>query len=322
MIEEANNVLLAIPEGPDGDSVGSVWAFLRFLKDKGKNVSLFSPDKIPEENAIFGIFPKVETSFNELPQDAPDLTVIFDYGNAERTKLPKAYVKKMLGFDHHRQSTVGNYPGVSIVDEKKSSTTALLLRFFQAAGYKVDREVATYLMVGLYTDTGGFTNALINPEGFSIAGELLALGADIEKIKIYASGVRIDKRQIRVLKYAYQKLVIFSNLAYLTFSRKEFEKLNAQQRDLGKIMGLIKNAEDLEVFALITEDNEGKWRCSMRRCPKNDIDLAELAAKFGGGGHTGAAAFVFDGKEKDLLSKLILEVVISREKKGVGATNA
>lgn len=44
-------------------------------------------------------------------------------------------------------------------------------------------------------------------------------------------------------------------------------------------------------FAIVFNGNEGKWYWSLR---SNKIDLTEIAEKFGGGGHQGAAAFTVD----------------------------
>ncbi len=84
------------------------------------------------------------------------------------------------------------------------------------------------------------------------------------------------------------------------------EKCNAIYEEADTIINVPLKSEAIRVSVFLKENEEGILRCSMRS--KGNIDVAQIAQSFGGGGHKTAAGF----KSKwplDTLKEKVLEML-------------
>lgn len=65
-----------------------------------------------------------------------------------------------------------------------ASTTMIIYYFAKANNIKIDLKLATYLYVGLLTDTGGFAHQNTTSEVFDVASDLLKTGLNHNKLYI------------------------------------------------------------------------------------------------------------------------------------------
>lgn len=299
------SALLVSPEIPDPDSIFSVLAFREFLRrqrtvyDEKISCTLYCPDAIPH-NALYEIAQPLCGSFEmfaqEYPNTIPDLCVLFDYGDFARVHIESTHAEKtfFLGFDHHPR--VPGFPanGFEIIDEKMSSTTALLWKFFRYAKFRPNPNVATILLAGLAADTGKFTNSLANTESFDIAEQLMRRGARYAEI--------LDLMQPHMTHAAFIARARAADrlwfdeddpagFAFLWFSQKDLREWRVEEKDILPLMGQIQNIEGVRVAAIYHELASGVWHCSIRTNPGCTIMAVDIATQLGGGGHAHAAAF-------------------------------
>ncbi|UCF44259.1 MAG: hypothetical protein JSV99_04920 [Planctomycetota bacterium] len=82
----------------------------------------------------------------------------------------------------------------------------------------------------------------------------------------------------------------------------DFEQTGAAYKDTENLIDECRRISAVEAAALFVELPDGRVRCSLRG--SRTIDVREIAAKFGGGGHTTAAGAHLPGplqKAKELI---------------------
>jgi len=284
-----------------GDALGSTLAMVHYLESLNKEYVAFSPAPIPEQ---FRFMPKTEvvvTDVDEISLSDFDLLLILDCGDLERTGMPEKMKSGrkadslIINIDHHYTN---NYFGdINFVDTSAPSTTTLIHEFFQANNIPVTKQIAACLMVGIFTDTGIFTNPATNQSALDQAAELLMAGVNINQI----FNSILKNRTVHGLKLwgkALTRLTLNEeyNIAYTVILQKDFQECpDCSFEDIEGLSNFLNNLHDASVTVVIREDPDNKVKFSFRTT-RSDRDVGTLAAYFGGGGHKKAAGFTIDGR--------------------------
>ncbi|MCH7525921.1 MAG: bifunctional oligoribonuclease/PAP phosphatase NrnA, partial [Planctomycetes bacterium] len=95
--------------------------------------------------------------------------------------------------------------------------------------------------------------------------------------------------RVRLFGAALESMELFHDdrLALMTLSQELFTRTGATRADTEDIVNAALRVASVEVAVLITESTDGVVKLSFRS--KGHVDVAELAGRFGGGGHTRAA---------------------------------
>lgn len=298
-------VLLVSPEQADPDSISCLFAFYEYLQKKAdkldskSRIFMYTPGQIAENTLYEFLDPLgdphelVETN---IPNEPVGLCILFDYGDATRTKTESLATPEtfFIGFDHHSQMSGFPELGMEIIDVDAPSTTALLYRFFKHEKFPIDTEIATCLMVGLAADTGGFGNTLANAEAFASAAELIRLGARHHEIT-QAMRFHMTLGRFRAQHAAFPSVEIneTAGYAFLPFSQKNLADWNATEKDMLAFRDLLKNTEEITIAVAYFElpELKGAWRGSIRTKINAPIYADTIAQHFKGNGHKHAAGF-------------------------------
>ena len=73
-------------------------------------------------------------------------------------------------------------------------------------------------------------------------------------------------------------------------------------KELGGIIEQLRLTDGVEVAIFLYETDENQYKVSLRS--KKEIDVARIAAEFGGGGHIRAAGFSAKGKVHAIVNKI------------------
>ena len=71
---------------------------------------------------------------------------------------------------------------MNFVDPGASSSCELTIELLESLGVKITPEIATALLLGLYTDTGSFMHQNTTPEAYAAAAKLVRSGGNVAKI--------------------------------------------------------------------------------------------------------------------------------------------
>ena len=315
-IKEAQNIVLTIHVNSDGDCIGAALALMLILDRynkknfsdeiyKMKNVRLVLDDKLPKFMGYFKERALVEYYPNFKMKDI-DLLIAIDSANIERignvAELRKD-AKKMINIDHHISNT--KYADINYV-ENVSSTSEIIYRFLDLFGVELDKEIASFLYLGIINDTGNFTHSNVNAQTFLISSELIKTGIDNSEITDILFGVTLGKA--RLLGEVYQNLEIDEELkfAYYYLSDKKMEELKIGRDETDGMSETLLDLVGIEASLFLKDEKEGKVKGSLRS--KTSYDVNEIGMSFGGGGHKKAAGFNTAEKPEEVIDKIKKEL--------------
>lgn len=314
-IENAQNILLALHVNPDVDSVGSNLALQMVLKKRGKNVTIISCDKPPEGLSFLPQFSSiVHQDPYELDWTKYDLFLSLDSADKQRiTRNTKELILPpecfVVVLDHHYANP--RFGQINIIDETASSTAEILFNLFKTWNFETTQEIATSLLAAIEGDTGTFRWATTG-NTLHAAGHLLDSGANLSNInfQLYQNvPLKSYKYISRVLDKMETKQAGDKKFVWSALSFEEIEALGGPDVATGasEFLATVANTD----FGLsLKEEEKGRINGSFRA--RTDINVADLAAMFGGGGHPTAAGFslLFEGE----FSKSVEEILKKVEK--------
>ncbi len=292
LIAASKRILVSGHLSPDGDSLGSMLALARLLRNAGYEAyatadlnALGKPgflegvkDLIPvrklKRQKRFDLFIAVDcASFERMP---PEVRPVAE-------KLPKICI------DHHVTND-GSFADVSIVDSKASSTGEIIWRIARWNEWNLDTAIAEALWVAIVTDSGRFAYDSTKPGTMRAAGDLLKHGVRTALINDILYGT-FPKKAIELKRIAWRSLHIWKNrkVAEVTLTRDDFREVRGTKADAEDIIEIPRSVarNEIALFFYQIPDRTKETRCSIRT--RGNWDATVLAGKFGGGGHVKAA---------------------------------
>lgn len=301
-LDESENILIISHKGPDGDSLGSILGLGLALKKNYKDkINIAINDFAPERfNFLKTDIIKFIGSSEEY-----DLIIMLDCADINRAGI-EIDSKKVVNIDHH--ITNNSFGEINFVDSEASSTSEIVFNMLKDMDMEIDVDIAEALYTGIVTDTGSFKYSSTKPDTHRVAGELLAVGIDRDKIvqKLFQNN---SLKTIQLMKEAVINMEMYNSgkLAYLDITDDILKNSGAAVNETESLVEFLRDIEGVEVSVMLKDSDNGT-KGSMRS--KNDVDVAEIASVFGGGGHTRAAGFnstLSRAEIKEKLLKLIAE---------------
>lgn len=285
---------------PDGDAIGSQIALGLGLEQLGIKTYLYNKDKIPENFAFLTIYKEIKAIKNQ--EQILQNVVYLDCATQERTGYNLKNIRNSINIDHHVSNDYfGDY---NLVRPKAAATCEIIYDILNLLKVNITPEIATALYTGISTDTGSFVYDNTSPNTHKVAAALINNGAEKELIRmnIYEN---INREKLTLTKIALNKLSFFCSgkIALVVLNLDDYKNANASFSDGDGIVSTIKNIAGVEVALVFKEIEEKKYKVSMRS--KKFLDVNEIAALFGGGGHAKAAGCTIEGDEKLSIKKVI-----------------
>jgi phosphoesterase RecJ-like protein len=222
--------------------------------------------------------------------DATGSTVIvMESGALSRTGIAGLEAgAPIVNIDHH----LGNsgYGTVTWFDEGAAACVELVADAIDAIDVAWTPDIATYLYLGLSTDTGSFRHSHITARSFELARRCVAAGADPVWIgqAAYDSFSLARVRLIGELLHGMQ-LEADGRLAVLTLTPDVHARAGSTPDETEGLINIPFTAQDVRAVCLLRSDEAGVTRVSLRS--KGAVDVRAVAQRFGGGGHMNASGF-------------------------------
>ncbi len=290
-LEEKPKLLILSHANPDGDTTGSSMGLYLGLKQLNLDVSLACIDEIPRNFRFMTPWKEYKQDFNS---DDYDAIIFMDCGDKRMTKFhetkPEILTNKTfkINFDHHPTNDL--FGEINFVNTEACSTCAITFEVLKKLEIKITPEIATCLLFGLYTDTGGFIHQNTKPFTYQAASELVKAGGNISKISrnfFYNHELKKFKLWGKVLKNLH---ITEDGAAIIGVYRQDYESMGATRQDLGGIIDIISSIENVKYSVMLSEDEKNNVKASLRT-RRDDVDVKALAEKYGGGGHVKASGF-------------------------------
>jgi bifunctional oligoribonuclease and PAP phosphatase NrnA len=220
-----------------------------------------------------------------------DTAVLLDCANLSRAcalgKRLAASGATIAVIDHHVGSEHGD-GAVNFVDATAASTGALVWRLYKQLGRPLGAAAAEGVFLSLVADTGWFRYSNTNPEVFELAGELVRGG--VQPAAMYDQMYRRmhpDSVQLLAQAMGGSSLLLDGRFAVACLDKMFMERSARIDFDTDLVLDPLRSLAGVEVVAMVKERFDGCVKVSLRA--KNDVDVQQIAARFGGGGHKKAA---------------------------------
>lgn len=296
-LERSQKVLILLHLDPDGDTISSALALFTYLKRQGKDCNCAVNGEVPE---IFHFLPGSKEIKNDFLLGDYDLIIAVDCGDAKRTGFPTRLEqicrkRPLINIDHHLKNNLHKIASVNIIDEKASATCEIIFDILNFLGAQIDKRIATYILAGIYYDTGGFQHSNVTGKTLRIASECMRLGARINLIAQNVNGSK-STGALRLWGIALKKMRIKENgIVFSRITKADLALAKAKTDDASGIVNLINTVPGSRLAILFLEMPDGTMKASLRT-ETEGVDVSRLARIFGGGGHKKAAGFSVPGR--------------------------
>lgn len=286
VIRKAPKVALFSHVSPDGDCIGSMLAIGLALEKMGKEVSLYNPNPVP---SYLAFLPGSSRISQELPNPQPEVLMFVDCTDLGRVNMSRSDISDestVLNLDHHISNLF--FGDVNWVDVQASAVGEVALTLINRLGVEIDVDIATNLYTAILTDSGCFEYSNTTAQTHRSAADLLDKGVDLSRIHHNIFDQK-PLAQIKLLQCALNGLEIHADgqLAIMTLSSEDFRKCGADQEMSEGLVNHARSIAGVEVAVLLKELGPHEIKGGLRS--NLWLNVNEIAALFGGGGHQRAA---------------------------------
>ncbi len=290
-ITSARKILVLTHANPDADAIASTLTLTDVLARTGHSVT-----PALAEHAVPGslqYLPGVQYLVPALDFDITGVDLLLIVDCADIKRLGSVYdlhpdwfdgAIPIVNIDHH--VTNSRYGVINLVDSTAAATCEVISLLFRELGVEISRDIATSLLSGIYGDTLGLRTASTTSRTVRVTADLLDRGADL--------GLIVDSlfrmKPFSTLKLWAQVLERAEMLDGVVWTEITPEMLATSEATSAEGEGVInflagtKGAKIAILFYLLPDG----WRVSLRSIGE-DVDVAELARVYFGGGHSRAA---------------------------------
>ena len=304
LINNSDSILLLTHENPDGDAIGSVLGFYHYLVSINKSVDM-AVWNLPE---VFDFLPSVDRVVDSVDKNY-DLGIVLDCASLERIGQNDdlfSKCKNTLCIDHHISNT--KYCNVNLIEGEISSCSQVVYSLFKDLNVSISKEIGESLITGVITDTCGFKINSVDSNTFKMAAEILNLNIDIHSIyENVLSKKSMAKHNLMKLAMDRLEFLADGKIAFTYISNDDFTNVGAIYGEHEGIVDIGRNISGVEVSIFIREDNDG-FTISLRSTGL--VDVSNIAAKVGGGGH-----FMAAGAKTRMNFEETKELIINETKK-------
>jgi bifunctional oligoribonuclease and PAP phosphatase NrnA len=310
LFSSSDNILLISHINPDGDSIGAQLALYHFLKTRGKNIEMLTPNSLQDflkwmDGAnLINVFTRDRKKCNKIIENA-DIIVMLDFNKPNRLGEAESAViasgKKKIIIDHHLDP--GDFGDIIISDTARCSTSEIVYDLVTEmnGGNFINKSYAEALYTGIITDTGNFEYGTYTSQTLRIVAELLDAGIDRDKILdlIYNN---FSAERFRLQGFAlYERMVVLPelNTAYIYLTKKDLADFKHVKGDTEGFVNMPLSIKGIR-FAVLFIEKDNFIKLSFRS--KGTFPSNVFASKyFSGGGHMNASG----GEYNDTLENTI-----------------
>jgi phosphoesterase RecJ-like protein len=296
-IKTCSKFIIASHKEPDGDCVGSQLALRSVLLRMGKEAIVCSegPFKRSELKDYSGQFVTIPPETNKTDTRV----IIVDCAGKERTgdlneilnEFPCAVI------DHH--AAVTHPPSTNeapvYLDPNAPSCTLLIYKLINALELELTEEEASLLLFGICTDTGFFRHLTDkNAQVFECVAKLISCGASPKKTFYKMNGGKNLNSRILLGHILSRTESHFNGKLLLSYETlDEFTTFGFEGRDSDSLNQMLLAVEKTEAVVIIRQELADNCTVSLRSIDK--VDVSQIAASFGGGGHKNASGLTMKG---------------------------
>ena len=267
---------------PDGDTLGSAALLCRGLRQLGKRAYIL------ENPEITAKYTQLHKGLTKPAAQEGDMLICVDV--ASPGMLPEVFAhlqdRIQLRIDHHGSAT--SFTEAELVEPESAACGEIVYGVLSAMGAVLDEAMADALYTAVSTDTGCFRYANTTADTFQVAAECARVSQNLFAIN-QALFETNSLGRLRLQGWLVENAIFLADGAIIIcpLPKAVEQELHLTEDDLENISGFPRSIEGVKIAATIREETDGRVKVSVRAVP--GYDASAICAKFGGGGHKGAA---------------------------------
>lgn len=313
-VKDALTIGIGGHERPDGDCVGSVMGLYLYLKKVCPNAKVQVLLEKPAD--IFSCIKDIDEIHSDFITEVEKFDVFFALDTAkERLGEAEKYFDqavKKINIDHHVSNSGSG--DMNYIVPGASSTSELIYDLIEDKS-ALDEEIARALYIGIIHDTGVFQYSNTSPSTLRAAAELISYGLDFSKL-IEETFYEKTYIQNQILGRALLESILFMNgkCVVSMLDKKTMNFYRAQPHDLEGIVSQLRNTKGVECAIFMYQTDVMEYKVSLRS--SGQVNVAQVAEFFGGGGHARAAGATMRGTFHDIVNNLSNRIAIQMKTEG------
>lgn len=320
LLSGATTVVIIQADNPDGDSLASALALEEILGDLNKQTHLYCGVDMPDYLKHLKGWDRVN---KEIPT-AFDLSVIVDTSaNDLLTKLnespARSWVasKPVIVLDHHSGVKCDiSYASLVINDDEAVSTGEVIYKIATALKWPLNLQAKTHILSSILSDSLGLSSDGTTPTTYRIVADLVESG--VNRSELEEARKALNKMPVSIYSYKADlikrtEFMVGGKVAFVSIPHDEVMEYSPLYNPGPLIHGDMLQVENVLVAIVVKVYKDGRITGSIRTSAKAPV-AAEIAQKFGGGGHVYASGFkITDGTKltevKEAVNSLAKELL-------------
>lgn len=277
---------------PDGDTIGSAAALFSIGRNMGKECAWGGRDAFPD---VYSFIPHSDAyrridSLGEFSPSSTDVVVSLDTSTADRSVDDLLNAPFLLNIDHHYDNPC--FGDVYHVDPSASSTAEVLWFLLSSeSGFDITRDAALALYAGIATDSGSFSFSCTTPRTHVAVSRILEKGIIPSDVHRALSANR-TLSGLRLWGIALSRIFVRESTAVTWLVGSDFRESGADRSETENLVNQLLLLRGIGLAILLIEEDSGV-RASIRS--EGSVSAADIAHRFGGGGHPQAAGCTLPG---------------------------
>ena len=301
------NPVILIHVRPDGDAVGSAAALWLVFNALGKQAKINCEYDIPERLSFIldhtgAVFDKDAVGTEAVAIDVAS--------RAQLGTLSEKFPSISLMIDHHAKSIpFADYFALADCSSAGEVLYQVVEVLIKRGEITLNEKLAYALYTSISSDTGRFSYTSATPETYRTAAKLMECGIDWADInhRLFFSK---SEGQIKAEGFVSSKIITDGNYRAELLT-EDGKSLGLAEENFETAIDVVRSVLGTEVCFFLREISEGKYKASLRATKQN---VAEVAQKFGGGGHILAAGCTISASDIDEAVTLLIEKIKEQEK--------
>lgn len=261
------------------------------LEALGKVVRVVNADPSPEHYGDFPGVDRIEITRTVMETDAEAL-IVMESGDLQRTGVGGLEGRFTINIDHHQGNT--QFADLNWIDESAAACGEMVFDLITALRVPLTIEIATHVYLAILTDTGSFHFSNITPKTFDICRRTVEAG-----VNAAAMARRVFDQnsfgKLKLIGALLDEMDLLDNgrLAAMYLNDDILNATGTTYNDTEGLINLPLTAREIRAVVFFKVGAGGDIHISMRS--KYDVDVRQVAARHGGGGHKNAAGFKLKG---------------------------
>ncbi|MBS7369851.1 MAG: bifunctional oligoribonuclease/PAP phosphatase NrnA [Oscillospiraceae bacterium] len=301
-LRSRDNYLILMHASPDGDTLGCGSALCGALQQLGKKARVQCPEAVPAK------FDYMQEAYEKQEFDYETVVTVDVADSKLLGELRAVGDTAELCLDHHETNT--GYAKRLVLRADYASACELVYELLLQLGTNITVPIANALYTGMATDTGCFKYSNTTPQTHIYAARLIELGAQIAPINYAMFDMKTQGRlKLEQMVLSGIKYYALGHVALINVSLEMLASVSGvDSDDVGALASIPRQIAGVDIGICIKEKKPGLFKVSLRS--SENINVADIAAQFGGGGHARSSGCSFEGVAYEEAQRLISDACV------------